>query len=249
MGGRGTKSRLVTRVQMPQQQQTQQPQQQAQQQVQNQSTPSGYTLADLRGMDDKTLHDFLINVQNTDLPPFLNANRHTQRMVYALGMNDKPEIVSDKEFQKLVKSGKTVMYRTVNDTQTLTADDICDMFTDGDLTYLGDGVHGDGLYFSDNLRGSKMYGHTNPKTIGAVFNGKAKPISETNLRSLYDQFIKTHPQARKAFGFARNHSTHDSFSQFALSQGYNIITSRQSSNETYYTILDRSVLTMTKKRY
>lgn len=224
-------------------------------------TPSGYTLADVQKMDDQQLHDFLIDVDKTDIPDFLNQH-HLQKMVYALGMNDAPEIVSQKEFDDMTVnapfgSGAPVIYRTVNDTVVngvpLTANDVCDMLTDGDTSYMGNGVHGDGLYFSSSLQGSKMYGNSSSsRTVGAVLNSKAKPISEGNLKKLYDSFVKTHPQTRKALGFAKQHgsSWKNSLSQFALSQGYNVITYNHSySNETYYTVLDRSVLTMTRKHY
>lgn len=123
------------------------------------------------------------------------------------------------------------------------------MLIDGDLTFVGRGIHGDGLYFSDSLSGSKAYGDHTGQTVGAVLNSKARVISETQLRQDYDAFVKSHPQARKALGFAKSHSTHDSYSQFALIRGYNVISSDQYSNETYYTVLDRSALTMTNKRY
>lgn len=218
------------------------------------STPSGYTLSDVQAMDDKGMHDFLIDVDKTDIPAFLNTDIHLQKMAYALGLNDMPEIVSQKEFDDMTVnapfgSSATILYRTVNDTSSMTADDICDMLTDGDVTYHGNGIHGDGLYFSNSLSGSKAYGHTNPKTVGAILNNKANVISESKLKNEYDAFVKNHPQTRKALGFARSKSTHDSMSQFALLRGYNVITSNQGGGETYYTVLDRSVLTMTRKRY
>lgn len=220
------------------------------------TTPSGHTLADVQAMDDQQLHDFLVNVNKTDIPAFLN-DIHLQKMVYALGMNDKPEIVDSATFKQLTSGpgALTPIYRTVNDTTVngipVTAQDVCDMLTDGDLTYVGNGIHGDGLYFSNDLAGSKLYGHggSQSKTLAAVLNQKAKVISERQLKSLYDNFIKTHPQSRKALGFARSKSTHDSMSQFALTQGYNVITSQQYGGEVYYTVLDRSVLTMTRDHY
>lgn len=219
------------------------------------STPSGFTLADVQAMDDQQLHDFLINVNDTDIPAFLNQTTHLQKMIYGLGMNDKPEIVDAATFKQLTTGPGALkpLYRTVNDTTVngipVTAQDICDMLIDGDTTYVGVGIHGDGLYFSDSLSGSKAYGDSSCKTVGAVLNKKAKVISEKQLRSLYDNFVKAHPQSRKALGFARSKSYHDSMSQFALTQGYNVISSQQSSREVYYTVLDRSVLTMTRNHY
>lgn len=219
--------------------------------------PLGVSLADVQAMDDKQLHDFLIDVYNTDIPDFLNSV-HLQKMLYALNMNDGPEIVSQSEFDDMTVnapfgSAQTVLYRTVNSTTVngikFTADDICDMLTDGDTTFVGNGIYGDGLYFSNSLSGSKAYGYGSSKTVGAVFNSKSRMISDTALRKQYDAFVKSHPQTRKALGFARSRSSHNSMSQFALIAGYNVITSSQGGSETYYNVLDRSVLTMTRKRY
>lgn len=219
------------------------------------ATPSGLTLSDVQAMDDQQLHDFLIDVNKTDIPAFLN-DIHLQKMIYALGMNDTPEIVDSATFKQLTSGpgALTPIYRTVNDTNVngvpFTAQDICDMLTDGDVTYVGNGIHGDGLYFSNDLGGSKAYGgRRGSKTLAAVLNQKAKVISERQLQSLYDNFVKTHPQSRKALGFAKARSSHDSMSQFALTQGYNVITSNQYGGEVYYTVLDRSVLTMTRDHY
>lgn len=243
MGGRGSPSGLSSAAPTPPQP----------------TTPSGKTLADVQAMDDQQLHDFLIDVQNTDTPDFLNTH-HLQKMTYALGLNDKPEIVTQQEFDDMTVnapfgSGQPILYRTVND-KTLSdgitkfsAAQQLKMLTEGDLTWHGEGVHGDGLYFSDYKPGSLLYGRGGGKSrvIACTLNSKARPITEDALRRRYDAFVKTHPQSRKALGFARTHSTHDSMSQFALQQGYNVIVSRQSSYENYFTVLDRSVLTTTGK--
>lgn len=252
MGGRGASYQRVISapIQPPQSPQPPDP-------LQSAAAPSNVKQADLANMSDQELHDFLIEANKTDIPDFLNQN-HLQHMLYALGMNDKPEIVSQQEFDDMTVnapfgSGLPVLYRTVNDTTVsgvaFTSDDCCDMLTDGDLTFTGNGIHGDGLYFSDSLSGSKAYGDHTARTVGAVLNSKARPITESNLRKEYDSFVKSHPQTRKALGFARANSTHDSMSQFALIRGYNVIVSKQYSGENYYTVLDRSALTMTRKRY
>lgn len=215
-----------------------------------------YTPLNQKDEADTSMHDFLINVQSVDMPQFL-CDSHLQRMIYGLGMNDKPQIVSDKQLNAMVKQGAVPIYRTVNDSDddvqgiSMTSDDICDMMTDGSLSYVGRGVHGDGLYFSDSKRGSKLYGNPgqNPKTLRAVLNpAKARAISESSLQSAYDAFVKSHPRTRRALGFAKAHSTSDSMSQFALLMGYNVITTKVGYNETYYTVIDRSALIMSKTR-
>lgn len=220
-----------------------------------QATPSGLTLADVQKMDDQQLHDFLINVDKTDIPAFLN-DVHLQKMLYALGMNDKPEIVDSATMKKLTSgpNAPEMIYRTVNGTTVngtpLSAKDICDTITDGDLTYVGGGIYGDGLYFSNSLSGSKAYGWgSDVRTVGAIFNSKAKMITKNQLNSLYDNFVKTHPETRKALGFAKDRGgRHSSLSQFALVMGYNVIVTPKGS-ENYYTVIDRGALTMTRDKY
>lgn len=211
--------------------------------------PSGREQGDLQTMSDQELHDFLISVDKTDIPAFL-SDLHLQKMLYALGMNAAPEIVSDAQLKQLIAKGATPIYRTVNDTSVngidFTAQDICDMMTDGDTTYVGRGIHGDGLYFSNSLSGSKVYGYSSSKTMTGVLNANARVVSESTLRSEYDAFVKSHPATRKALGFAKSKSAHDSMSQFALIRGYNVIRSPQGGGEDYYTVLDRKALTMTR---
>lgn len=221
------------------------------------TTPSGKTLADVQAMDDKEFHDFLIDVNKTDVPDFLNSH-HLQKMAYALGLNDKPEIISQQEFDDMTVnapfgSGAPVLWRTVNPVNmsggvTMTAKQVMDQTLHGDLTYHGDGIHGDGIYFSDSKHGSQWgYGrdHGQSRSVACVLNSKARTITESRLKTMYDTFVKTHPQSRKALGFAKSHSSHDSMSQFALQQGYNVIISDQGGGEHYYTVLDRGVLSTT----
>ena len=222
------------------------------------TTPSGLTLQDVQAMDDDALHDFLIAVDKTDTPDFLNTH-HLQKMIYALGLNDKPEIISQKEFDDLTVnapfgSGAPILYRTVDGKDVaggvhITAKQIQDQFSYGDLTYTGNGVHGDGIYFSDNKSGSKIYGSGGGRSriLQGVLNKNAKIITETKLRAEYDKFVKAHPRTRRALGFARSRSTHDSMSQFALIRGYNVIVSKQWGNENYYTVLNRSAISTTGK--
>lgn len=159
------------------------------------TTPSGHTLAEVQGMNDDQLHDFLINVYNVDTPDFLNTH-HTQKMVYGLGLNDKPQVVPDAQLQQMIKNGATPIWRSVNDKMLpggvkFTGADILDMLRSGDLTYLGDGKIGDGLYFSDDLTGSKGYGRDG--TIQGILSPNAKVVDSRQLKTEYDQFVKSHP--------------------------------------------------------
>lgn len=232
-------------------------------------TPSGYTVDDFRNLSDDDLVQFMDSVRRSkmtdDMPDFLNKVSNSQRLVYALGMNDTPQVVDDKTFQQLVNAGATPLYRSVNDqvydwhrnnragtaiSDTIPATDQLDMIAYGDTSYMGNGVAGDGLYFSDSLPGSKAYGNT---TIKAVINpNTARSISIENLRKEYDTYMSQHRyRVRKAFKEAASQSYHgNSYTQFAIMRGYNIITrdvSGWSRKETYYTVIDRSALIVSDK--
>lgn len=235
MGGRGSSSGITAAM-------TTQPT----------ATPMGVTLADVQAMDDNQLHDFLINVQDVDTPDFLNTH-HTQKMVYGLDLNDVPQVVPDAQILQMISNGAEPLYRTVNDTTTpgnvkMTAGDMHDMMRYGDLTYLGNGIYGDGLYFSNSLSGSKGYGYSgSSQTVRAVLSPGAKVISDKQLQKEYDSFVKSHPRTRKALGFSRSKSTTNSMSQFALIKGYNVITHTHSNGEVYYNVINRSALIVSDK--
>lgn len=152
--------------------------------------PTGVTQAALANMSDQELHDFLIDVNKTDIPTFL-SDLHLQRMLYAMGMNGKPEVVDQNTFDGLAQNSP-VLYRTVNDTVVdgvpFTSSDCCDMLIDGDLTFVGRGIHGDGLYFSNSLSGSKAYGdHTgSDRWCGAEQQSKSyfRDSAQAGLRRL-----------------------------------------------------------------
>ena len=214
------------------------------------TSPMGKTLAEVQAMDDDQLHDFLIDVQKVDTPDFLNTH-HTQKMVYGLGLNDTPQVVPDAQLQTLIKQGAKPIYRSVDGAITagkvaFSGQDMLDQLRYGDLTYLGDGRIGDGLYFSSSLSGSKLYGKT---TVQGVLSPSAKVISRQQLNNEYNQFIKSHPRSRKALGFSSKHgsSWHNSLSQFALIRGYNVISEYQYGGETYYNVIDRSALIVSDK--
>ena len=221
--------------------------------VQPTATPTGYTLADVQAMNDDQLHDFLIDVYNVDTPDFLNTH-HTQKMVYGLGMNDTPQVVSDAQLQQMIQNGAQPIYRSVDDATLqgnvqMTGNDMLNQIRYGDLTYLGNGKLGDGLYFSNDLSGSRWYGNT---TIQGILSPNAKVVSKSQLQSEYNQFIKTHPRTRKALGFSAQRGSsgwRNSLSQFALIRGYNVVSEYQGGGETYYNVIDRSALIVSDKNY
>lgn len=216
-------------------------------------TDQGLTLQQLQQMDDKDLHDVLLAITKQELPDYLMMNNQ-QRFVYALGINGKPAIEDDATFAKNAK-GQTIIYNAQSTANiggglngggfTLTADDIHDFIKNGDDTLQQNGVHGNGLYFTSNQRASAGYGSR--QSAARLNPATARVVTENQLRKEYDSWVKTHPLSRKALGYtSRNGNGYgsNSYSQFAMLRGYNVIHSTQHGGT--YTVLDRTALIYSK---
>ena len=212
-------------------------------------TESGVTLADAQQMNDKDLHDLLLAITKQDLPDYLMPNNQ-QRFVYALGINGKPIVEDDATFAVNSK-GQTVIYNAQNSANlsgfTLTADDIHDFLKYGDDTLQQNGIYGNGIYFSNSRTGSAGYGQRQSKA--RLNPATAKVVTMNQLKSEYDSWKKTHPLSQKALGYTKAHNSGygtNTYSQFALLRGYNVIAASQGGGETYYSVLDRSALIYSK---
>ena len=212
-------------------------------------TESGVTLADAQQMSDKDLHDLLLAITKQDLPDYLMPNMQ-QRFVYALGVNGKPVVEDDSTFAVNSK-GQKVIYNAQSSVNlsgyTLDADDIHDFLKYGDDTLQQNGIYGNGIYFSDSRSGSAGYGSRQSK---ARFNpATAKIVTMSQLKSEYDAWKKTHPLSQKALGYTKANNSgygNNTYSQFALLKGYNVISQNVGGGETYYSVLDRSALIYSK---
>lgn len=153
--------------------------------------------------------------------PFLNTTSAGQFIAQALNMNDKPKIVSSTEFKNLVNEGYEPIYRGVKSQSRIdiTREDIVNDFKKGERTYYGDGMYGDGIYFSNNKSTAKEYAGNHRKgLISCVLDkDKAKIINVDDLEG-------TLPEVE------------------ALQRGFNVIKIKRKSGETYYNVLDRGVL-------
>ena len=210
-------------------------------------TESGITLADVQQMNDQDLHDILLAITKQDLPDYLMPNNQ-QRFAYALGINQKPIVEDDATFA-LNSKGKEIIYnaqRSVNlPGYTLTGDDIHDYLKWGDDTLQQHGIHGNGINFTPNQGASSGYG--NRQSAARLNPATARVISETQLKREYDSWIKTRPLTRKALGYmARNGNSYgdNTYSQFALLKGYNVISATQHGG--MYVVLDRGALIYSK---
>ena len=182
-----------------------------------------------------------------------DASDATQKFVYAAGVNEKPLVLDDADFDKFRRDNNIpksqVMARSTNGasytvngtTINLTPKQTTDLIKYGSLTYVGGKhggqVYGAGTYF--DMNGGHNTGYAGGTTMVAVLNPKtAKPISRSTLRSQTARWSQSHPQFASAVGpFSGS-----TMSIYALAQGYNVITDGGS----YHNVIDRSAIVIKK---
>lgn len=213
----------------------------------------------LTQMTDDQLTQVFNASKNVDMPNHLSdANDMTQKFVYAIGLNEKPQVLDKKSFDAYLKnnniSQKDILARTtgganynVNGTTIkLTPDQTTQLIKDGDLNYIGGKhggqVYGAGTYFDKNGGRPTGYGRGNSVTMLAVLGKNAKPITKGQLQTQTQQWIKSHPKFAQAVGSFSNSNA----SIYALAQGYNVITDGMGS---YHNVIDRSALVVRKENY
>ena len=220
------------------------------------------TVAKFATMTDDQLAQAVKDAKNVDMPNHIaDIPDPTQNFVFANGLNAKPTVLSDSDFDDYIKNNKIssteYLIREVNPITTTvngvkfkySADDINDMFKSGDLNYIGGKhggqVYGAGTYFAmGGFNHQSGYGNgkdgVDYKTMVAVFDkSKTKVISASSVGSEWKKFSKTHPKTASQTGL--------SSSIRALLMGYNVITSNGAGlihgpNDTYYNVIDRSCL-------
>lgn len=181
----------------------------------------------------------------------LNEKSSYQKYVKVMGLNDKPETMSKQDFQAYIADNKDLpaLYRAVTDAgptgmvggvtrgKYLRRGILNDLMY-GSQQYIGDGVYGDGLYFSTQpthssygkFGGSKEIAIDRKYMIQATFKSGTKKILWDDLQKLMGEYR------------GKGYNVGDP-SSFARSLGYQVIQChRDGTDEIYYNILDRSAL-------
>ena len=181
----------------------------------------------------------------------LNSRSKYQQYVKVMGLNDKPETMSKQDFQAYIADNKDlpVLYRAVTDAGPTGAAGgitrgkylrrgILNDLMYGSQQYIGDGVYGDGLYFSTqpthgsygNFSGSKETAIDRKYMIQATFKSGTKKILWDDLQKLMSEYRD------------KGYNVGDP-SSFARSLGYHVIQAhKDGESEIYYNIIDRSCL-------
>ena len=178
--------------------------------------------------DDKTAN-FLGKVAKTqDYPddgqyPFYQGN--FQQLSLALGLNDKATVVSDAQFDQIVKQNNLqLLYRGERNSF------VCDRFMNANYTHTGVGNFGDGFYFSQYASVANGYAQSKGGAAGRVMKMALSPtarcISYTDLMAKMQSASPKLRRSLKKAGTSANASRYSNGgqAQFALKLGYNVIT-------------------------
>lgn len=271
MGGRGGSSGLTRTRRIPQpipvpptQQAAPTPQPQQSGPIQNQVPDDNNTpvtpdpLAQLQGMDDNQLAQFYRQSQQTKMPNHLNdVDDKTQKFVFALGMNDKPLVLDQAQFQQFMKDNNIpqsqVLSRSINggsvntsagNRGNLTPQDIADMLKYGRLNYIGGKIggqaYGAGTYL--DMNGGRNTGYGSGATLTGVLNpATAKVVTDSRLRMLAQAFDRSHPQFARATGGYSASFRNNNMSIYATVLGFNVI---KDATGSYHNVIDRKALVL-----
>ena len=213
----------------------------------SQAQAMGTSYTEFMGMSDDDKADYIDQAIQRGAPVFL-ADNDFQRFIYNSHMNDRPQLVTDATLDSM---NGTEVFRTVNSVYdsrhdiSYTADQIAAQLTKGSVTRVSDtggSVYGRGLYFADDYRSSTAYGSSRgdvkrTAVIRGKLNSNARVISYNNASSGMMQ------EARSGSKLGRSLSKMDhesAVSMYALSKGYNVIT----SGHGYLNVLNRNAVTM-----
>ena len=226
-------------------------------------TPTGFQT--LQNMSDDELATLATKSKTAQMPNQLSdVSDVTQRFVFTAGINDKPQVLDNSEFNTFMKDNNLttsdllsrdvnpVTYTNNSGTQVkMTSTDVADMMMYSRYNYIGGKqggqAYGAGTYFDHTNGNSTGYGGSGSKTVVAVLNpATARSISSHNLASKARQFAQTHPNFAKAVGSYNSAFSggKNNMAIYALAMGYNVITDGSSNG--YVNVIDRSALVYRK---
>ena len=154
------------------------------------NTPSGVSYSEFLQMPESqriTTMENIISDSSIVVPDYLDGS-DTSKVLYALGMNNKPTVVSDAQLDAM--QGRE-LFRTVYESGSMpppSSDAVLDQIRYGDYTQMsgkGGSVHGRAIYFATSYSGSATYGHgeKNALVSRAKINSDAKIVSQATLTS------------------------------------------------------------------
>lgn len=180
-----------------------------------------------QGQDDDKTANFLASTdRNVDFANYDDGYVYhdlpLNRLLLRLGVNGSPKVLSESDFNKYVQqSGQSVFYRGWSGAAAI------DRFMNATHNHVGNGIYGDGYYFTPSLSTAKSYsgGGSNVVTKMAL-SPSARVIDYNTLRQKMGQMSsKLQSSLNKAgtYGSNRTYGSNVGEAQAALKMGYNVI--------------------------
>ena len=205
-------------------------------------------------MTDNQFADLITDSLDADIPLFLD-DTPLQKVMYVAGLNEKPQVMTDAQFNQYVRQHRAeTLYRTVDGVYLkqydmgINAKDICEQVMYGSLTRTGRGsLMGDGFYFANDLDDSKRYGTYTGNVkqtayMKAVLKPGAKGISSSRIYSMARDEISNNTKLGRALEKAVKGRFHSGvMALLAVHKGYDYI---EYSSYGYFNVLNRGCLIM-----
>lgn len=177
--------------------------------------------------DDKTANFLASTDRDVDLndPQYADGftyyNIPLNKTLLRLGINKGPTVLSDTDFDTYVQqTGAKVFYRGWS------GDAAVDRFTQATHNHVGNGVYGDGYYFTPDLQTAKSYAGSGGVVTKLALSPDARVV---NYNSVIASMQQMSPKLQSALdktgrgGSGRTYGTNNGESQAALKAGYNVV--------------------------
>lgn len=187
-----------------------------------------------QGQDDDKTANFLAGTdRNIDLndPQYADGYAYhdlpLNKLLLRLGVTGQPVVLNDNDFQTLVQStGAEVVYRGWSGKAAV------DRFMNATHNHVGNGIMGDGYYFSPDQSVAATYsahGYGHGEITKMVLNpSKARAIELTTLRTMMSKAsskLQSSLLRTGTSGSGRTYGSNSGEMQYALKMGYNVIVS------------------------
>ncbi len=156
---------------------------------------------------------------NSIIQQGMNPNNTVQALVDKLNYHDGPmAVLPDAAYDAQYKANalnRVEIYRGLGGDQSKSGDVYQQQFLYGDKTFIGGGVHGDGIYMTTSMHYANMYSGvdaTKTSVTGYIDKSVAKVVTEDSIQR---QFGNESSQVQRGFGY--------NYNAYALYKGYNVI--------------------------
>ena len=181
-----------------------------------------------QGQTEDKASKFLAKVSKMDTANYPDGydyyDGEYQQFSLALGLDDKPTVMSDAQFEAVVQAnGLQKLYRGESGTAAV------DRFMNADHSHTGIGSYGDGYYFSEDKSTANSYAASKGGSQGMVMKMALSPTARViQYQDLRAQMAKNGSNFTKALNYAGTKGKmsylNDGEAQMALKMGYNVVT-------------------------